>query len=258
MSKTIGFIVIEDEESICREYESVSKRYENLRLLGTTNNSKTGISMVTEKHPDAVILDLELHNGYGNGIAFLQELSALNLEAKPFVLVVTNNISTITHNAARNFGADFIMTKTQQDYSVGMVLGTVISMVDIAAPSVKGTASVVKSPENYGDRLSEAIYKELDMIGIGLKLKGRDYLHDAIELTVSKRTPKICTIIGKKYSKTEASVERAMQTAINHAWKTADIDTLTECYTAYINPNKGIPTITEFIYYYADKVKKSV
>ena len=42
------------------------------------------------------------------------------------------------------------------------------------------------------------------------------------------------------------------------AWKLTDIDTLiTCCYTARINPAKGVPwTTTEFIYYYAEKIVK--
>ena len=68
----------------------------------------------------------------------------------------------------------------------------------------------------------------------------------------------ICNEIAKKYQKTSASVERAMQNAIDRAWKTTDITTLEEHFRAYVNPTKGVPTLTEFIYYYADKVKNSM
>jgi hypothetical protein len=63
-------------------------------------------------------------------------------------------------------------------------------------------------------------------------------------------------MIAKSYSVSTPSVERAMQGAINRAWNTTDTETLEKQYTAYINPDRGHPTATEFIFYYADKVLK--
>ncbi|MCR5652585.1 MAG: sporulation initiation factor Spo0A C-terminal domain-containing protein [Ruminococcus sp.] len=98
--------------------------------------------------------------------------------------------------------------------------------------------------------------EELDLIGISPKVKGRKYLRDAIEMTCDKEQPNLCSQIAKSYSVSSASVERAMQGAINRAWNTTDTETLETQYTAYINPERGYPTIMEFVYYYADKVKK--
>ena len=47
-----------------------------------------------------------------------------------------------------------------------------------------------------------------------------------------------------------------MQNAINKAWRTTDIEDLSINYTARISSEKGVPTMTEFIYYYADKLKE--
>ena len=57
------------------------------------------------------------------------------------------------------------------------------------------------------------------------------------------------------HRKTENSVERAMQNAIDRTWKTTDINVLLKHYTAKINPDRGAPTITEFIHYYAQQIK---
>jgi flavin-binding protein dodecin len=50
----------------------------------------------------------------------------------------------------------------------------------------------------------------------------------------------LCNVIGQKYGKTESSVERAMQNAINKAWRTCDIDDLLHYYTARISSDKGV------------------
>lgn len=46
-----------------------------------------------------------------------------------------------------------------------------------------------------------------------------------------------------------------MQNALNRAWKQTDVDELLVHYTAKVNTERGVPTITEFIYYYANKLK---
>ena len=46
-----------------------------------------------------------------------------------------------------------------------------------------------------------------------------------------------------------------MQNAIEKAWKTSCIEDLKKYYTARISSSRGVPTMTEFIYYYAEKIK---
>ena len=49
-----------------------------------------------------------------------------------------------------------------------------------------------------------------------------------------------------------------MQNAILYAWRVSSLDDISEIYTARINHETGVPTPTEFIYFYADKVKKEL
>ena len=49
-----------------------------------------------------------------------------------------------------------------------------------------------------------------------------------------------------------------MQNAILHAWRITPIDDLSTYYTARINYETGVPTPTELIYYYADKIRKEL
>lgn len=54
------------------------------------------------------------------------------------------------------------------------------------------------------------------------------------------------------------TISRAMQNAILYAWRISAIEDLTTYYTAKINYETGVPTPTEFIYYYANKIKKKM
>ena len=49
-----------------------------------------------------------------------------------------------------------------------------------------------------------------------------------------------------------------MQNAILYAWRISPIEDLATYYTAKINYETGVPTPTEFIYYYVSKIKKEL
>ena len=117
-----------------------------------------------------------------------------------------------------------------------------------------GTADI-KSPEYFEKRVTQRIIAELNHVGINPKSKGYQYLIKAILIMMKEPTQNISVIVAMHFNKTEISVERAMQNAINRAWATSDINDLEKYYTAKINPEKGKPTLTEFICYYATKIK---
>lgn len=263
MSKRINLLVVEDDQDICLEYEDYCKNLDDVFLIGTSGFSDEALNITKEILPNAVVLDLELIYGGGSGLDYLLKLSKLHLQVQPYILVVTNNLSRVTHAFCHNSGADFIMVKSQPDYSVANVvemLRSVIANIPDMNPPQETCSPTIKKriEEDYNKRLVQRICTELDIIGISPRYKGRNYLRDAIEMVCHKEQTYICNEIAKKYQKTSASVERAMQNAIDRAWKTTDITTLEEHYRAYVNPAKGVPTLTEFIYYYVDKVKNSM
>jgi len=104
-------------------------------------------------------------------------------------------------------------------------------------------------------RITNKIKSELIKVGISPKAKGFSYLCDAIRLYMND-TSHVTQEISKLYKKSEPSIERAMQNAINKAWSTADTENLLKYYTAIIHSDKGVPTLLEFISYYV-KILKS-
>ena len=96
---------------------------------------------------------------------------------------------------------------------------------------------------------------EIDRIGISPKALGRGYLIDAVMFRIEGKSNHVVLEVARKYGKTEASVERAMQNAINKAWNTIYPEDLLKYYTAHIRSDKGVPTVMEFICHYADRIK---
>ena len=258
MNQELNIILIEDDRDACERFIEYTYAIEEISITATTNNSYHALEMVKELLPDAIILDLELNEGQGNGLLFLQCLEKLDIPYKPYILITTYNSSSVTYDYARQFGADFIMSKYQTDYSEQNVIEFLKMMKDTIQHNIKKTSNhyvTVESPQQREQYLRKRINFELDHIGISPKAVGYQYLTEAILLIINEQKKNLCTTIAQKYGKSDPSVERAMQNAINKAWRSNDIDDLMNYYTARINSEKGVPTLTEFIYYYANKIK---
>ena len=258
MDKTLDILLIEDDQDECKAFMRVTDPIDDVRLIGVTNNENKALEYTKDHLPDAIILDLELHNGSGSGISFLSSLNKMRLKFVPYILVTTHNISRITHKQARQLGADYIMVKSQEDYSVKNVIDFLRSLKNILHDSRQKLMDkgylTDDTPDIIKKRLETRVTTEIDLIGISPKAIGRSYLIDAIILKTEGQSHQIAEI-ARKYSKTDASVERAMQNAINKAWSTMQPDDLIQHYTARIRSDKGVPTLMEFIYHYANKLK---
>lgn len=259
MPDELRVLLVEDNPSECEDIRNSAKLFDAICLVGITSSSDQAIDYVREQAVDAVILDLELHSGSGNGIQFLLDLKTLGLQKKPYILITTNNISHLTHEQVRKLGADFIMTKCQKDYSADNVIGFLDSIRGILFSNAQQTElstkmATTESREEMSKKIERIINRELDYVCISPKMLGRKYLRESIEIVMAGGAD-FTSQLAAKYKKSDASVIRAMQNAINVAWRMADIEDLFNHYTAHINSSKGMPTVTEFVYYYAEKMK---
>ncbi len=253
MNKSVSILLVEDDIDVCANFVNLTENDIDLNIVAVTNNSIKAISLIEDFYPDILILDIELHSGGGSGIDVLKTLPNVNIPKLPYILVTTNNSSDITHNAIRQLGADYIMTKYQENYSEKYV----IDFIKTISPIIKSkkSSSNIIPPAEIKQNVKRKVMNELNLIGISQKSKGYLYLVDAIIMIIDNRTENLYGNVAKLHNKTESSVERAMQNSINRAWATSDINDLLTFYTAKINSSKGVPTLTEFIYYYANKIK---
>lgn len=258
MDNSLQILLIEDEQDIFQKFKEEIDKRTDLKLIGITNNSHRALKLVQEYCPDAVILDLELHHGQGDGLHFLTDLHNISLPFFPYILITTNNSSSTTYQYARETGADFIMYKHQEGYSEQKVIEFLCMMSSIILSNEKKQNPLyetTETPLQKNQRLRRIISKELDYVGINPKSVGYQYLIDAIAMIIEEPIPNFSSIIAKQYQKTPAGVERGMQNAIHRAWNSTDIDELLLHYTAKIHSSKGVPTINEFVYYYANKIR---
>lgn len=258
MDNKLSILLVEDDQYACKQIINLADNSDDMILVGVTNNAFKALDYIRDTLPDVVILDLELHRGSGSGLNVLSGIKNMALNRVPYILITTNNSSTVTYESARQLGADYIMSKHQDGYSEK----SVIDFLRMLAPVIKSRKQLHKdnfdeteAPVFYQKRITRRIIAELNLVGVNQKSVGYKYLIDAIMITINEPTQNLCNVIAKKYGKTEGSVERAMQNAINRAWATSSIEDLLANYTAKISSSKGVPTLTEFIFYYANKIK---
>ncbi len=251
---TLNILLVEDDNAVCNRFSEYADNFEDIKIVKITNNSNQALLDVKTYIPSVVILDLELHEGGGNGLEFLAQLKNTALKHRPYIIITTNNSSRITFQLARELGADFIMSKHQENYSEKAVIDLLYQMKNSLLKYVNTENDYEPSPHITEKNIITRIHSELDSIGVSQKAIGYKYLSDAILMIINDQRLSIYDNIALKYNKSSGSVEHAMQDLINRTWKTIDIETLVRYYTAPINSTKGSPTVTEFIHYYARKI----
>ena len=265
-NKPLSLVLIEDDVSECVKFKDSVNRRGDAVFVGMTSSSDEGLKLVKNYLPEGVVLDLELHKGSGSGLQFLDSLRNTKLGLRPIVVVTTNTASNVVYNVVHASGADMIFYKGQADYSPDLVLNTFQALrKSLQAAQQSGVPSDIQSietPEEIKTRLTDRIDTELDLIGISPRLKGRGYFEGGIYLLLTGEqnadSDSIIKQLAIRHKHSYTTIARAMQTAINDAWQSAPIEDLQLHYTARINYHTGVPSPTEFIYYYANKIRKTM
>jgi two-component system response regulator (stage 0 sporulation protein A) len=245
-------LLIEDEVAHCDKYVKCTENLPYTVELSVANGLKKSINLADDGGFKIILLDLELNESDGDGIAFLQWLKTAKLKHRPFIIVITNNRSKATHNIVRNLGADYIFMKMKPDYSPRLVF-------DFALNCLK---SQPQEEKEQNDSLENAVAREVEKIGFTHDVIGTTYLIHAILTVLYAGKAKISMdrdvypVIAKKFKKTDWSVSRAIRTAIVRTWRMTDIDTLVENYTTNIDFDLGYPTNKQMVLTIAEKIKR--
>ena len=259
--KPMKILIIEDDMNDCKGFIECVKNREDIEIIAITDSDVEGLKLVKSKRPEGIVLDLELNNsatGSIDSLDFLSNLKKLNLNYEPIVIVTTHVNSKRTYDILHRNCVDIIMYKDNPKYSSEHVLNNLINLRK-SGINYRET-SIEEALEDEENKISNIINEELELIGVTAKLKGRDYIHDAILYLVQDDSNKINVIqyLVGKYKKSATTITNGIQNAIIHAWNITPPDDLIRYYTARINLGTGIPTPMEFIYYYVNRIKKKI
>jgi len=253
VDRPLTLLLVEDDKDACLHFDDYLDGLEDVELVGVTGNAKQALELACDYLPDAVILDLELHQGGGDGLSFLAALKRAELSYTPLVLITTSNVHPMIHAQARRLGAAFIMSKQQTDYSAASVVDFLRDAKMVIQDSRQNVLDIPQPPGEKRKRRLTRLSAEFDRIGISPKMLGRNYLIEYI-LALAEDPYSNPITVAQQFGKTEKSVRHAMQNAINTAWANTDIEELEKHYTARIQSEKGVPTMLEFACHYRDKI----
>jgi CheY-like chemotaxis protein len=262
--KPMTVVLIEDDVGDCIAFKDCANSRTDIKFVGMTDSGEEGLKLVQSRLPEAVILDLQLSKGSGSGLKFLEELNKANLAFRPIIMVTSSNQSRIVSERIEELGVDWYFCKKQKDYSSDFVIDTLLSLrkhLRVGQCSGGGVGrEMIESPEELKIRIYKRIDAELDLIGIRARYKGRVYLREGIYLQIysDKQSGSVIEQVAANHKHAYNSVSTVMQTAINNAWNHAAPGELQAHYTARISAKTGTPTPSDFLHYYADKIKNSI
>lgn len=257
--KPMKILIIEDDINDCNEFINCIKKRKDIELVGITDSDIEALRIVKVKHPEGIILDLELNNSVEGNIdsfEFLYSLKNINLNYEPIIIVTTHVKSKRTYEILHGEGVELILYKEQPTYSCDLVLNRFINFRKIEYN--RNIKELQKEKEDIEEQISSYISKELELIGIPSKMVGWDYIHDGILQLIKneKSNENVFDYLKNKYKKSNKTITNGITNAIMHAWRQSPIEDLLEYYTARINPDRGVPTPLELIHYYKNKINR--
>lgn len=251
-------LIVEDDLNDCNAFKKCVENRKDIEIVGITDSDTEGLQLVKVKHPDGIILDIELNestSGNTDSFEFLQKIKELDYE--PIIIVTTHINSKRTYEILHRNGVELILYKNHPKYSPEHVLNNFIML---RKTNVIKNITIEQKIESEKDKILNLINAELDLIGISQKMVGREYIEDAILYLINndKNNMNVIQYLTNKYKKSATTITNGIQNAINYAWRISATEDLEKYYKARINYATGVPTPMEFIYFYVDKIKKEM
>ncbi|MCI5944306.1 MAG: sporulation transcription factor Spo0A [Eubacterium sp.] len=259
-------IVADNSESCRKELHQNFEKREEITIVAEADNGKDALRLITELHPEIVILDVVLP--VLDGLSVIEKVNEeMPSEERPYFIVLSSmGNQSMIECASRLGAAYYIMKPCSPDNLARRILQIMFCKEPEENPlkeqRPKTMASGVRYPDSCAAGTLEAdITSIIREIGIPAHIKGYQYIREAIMMTVNDInllnyiTKLLYPTIAKKYKTTSSSVERAIRHAIEVAWNRGKIDVLEDMFGYTISAGKGKPTNSEFIALIADKLR---
>ena len=247
METKIKVMLADANEEYCTLVRRALAEESDMELVGAASDGAEALSMLSEKQPDVLLLDLVLPKV--DGLAVLREIGTQGMRTAVFV--VSAFCSERMVSAAAAAGAYYFIPKPC-DYSA--LAGRIRQCVEtVFLPAGPAPAADGLAPD-----LETTVTEVIHEIGVPAHIKGYQYLREAIIITIQNMevinavTKVLYPAVAKKYNTTPSRVERAIRHAIEVAWDRGDIETLQKFFGYTVSNIKGKPTNSEFIAMIAD------
>ena len=248
MDNRTTVLIADTSEEFCTSLSKALQSANAFQVLGTAADGEQAITMVNQRKPDILVLDLMLSKQ--DGLSVLKAISTM--ERRPVTLATSRFVTDYVASAAANLGVRYLMVKPCDMQTL------VERLEEIRASSNAKQVTTRKAGSQSIESLVTGIIHE---IGVPAHIKGYQYLREAIIIAVNDMdvinaiTKVLYPQVAKTFQTTPSRVERAIRHAIEVAWDRGDLDTLQRFFGYTVSNTKGKPTNSEFIALIADKLQ---
>ena len=221
------------------------------------------MSVIKEKEPDIVLLDLIMPKLDGSGRDAERSIKIPRLKKHPaFIVVSAIGKESITEDAFSQGAVYYIMKPFDNDVVIDKIKQVSLTKSQTGSSDRHcGSCRLMPPQEMPPHNLETDVTNIIHEIGVPAHIKGYQYLRDAIIMSVDNRevinsiTKVLYPTIAKMNKTTPSRVERAIRHAIEVAWSRGKMDTIDDLFGYTINTGKGKPTNSEFIALISDKIR---
>lgn len=267
MNEKIRVIIADDNYEFAKTLKSFLNKDEEIEVVGAAKDGEEAVSLITQKEPDVVLLDVIMPHLDGLGV--LQNIMNNDTIKKPiFLMVSAVGQDKITQQAIA-LGADYYIVKP---FDITLLIQRIKEiknfnpeelkkqMITTSSREIKAQYITIED-EKDKENLEALVTNMIHEVGVPAHIKGYQFLREAIIMAVNniniinQITKQLYPEIAFKYNTTPSRVERAIRHAIEVAWGRGDQDTVESIFGYTISADKGKPTNSEFIAMIADKLR---
>lgn len=250
IKETIKVAIADDNREFVGIVQEYLTQQVDFQLVGIAYNGEQILSIIEEKNPDVVILDIIMP--HLDGIGVLERLNSLSARRPKIIMLTAFGQESITQRVVE-LGADYYILKPFN--------------MDVLASRIRQLATTITAQRPVVAQAIKARPVDVEVtniireIGIPAHIKGYQYLRDAIMMIITEIdllgavTKVLYPMIAEKYATTPSRVERAIRHAIEVAWSRGNMDMINRLFGYTVKLEKGKPTNSEFMAMIADKLR---
>ncbi|NEU29586.1 sporulation transcription factor Spo0A [bacterium LRH843] len=254
----VNVCIADDNRELVHLLNEYISNQDDMQVIGTAHNGQEALSLIEEKQPDVLILDIIMP--HLDGLAVLERIGQMDLSKKPNIIMLTAFGQEDVTKRAVELGAAYFVLKP---FDMEVLISNIRDIGGQKRSFIQKTSSQAfnRQDNSRGFNLDASITSIIHEIGVPAHIKGYMYLREAITMVyndielLGSITKVLYPDIAKNFNTTASRVERAIRHAIEVAWSRGNIDSISSLFGYTVSHSKAKPTNSEFIAMVADKLR---
>ena len=253
---TVRIVVADDNLQLRNMISEYLGQQSGMEVVGAATNGLETLELVQEKLPDVLICDMIMPKM--DGYAVLEQLSAMKLEKRPGVIVLTALGRDDFIARAIDLGVSYYMVKP---FDFAMLAQRIYEAAGEEGRADALNTRIRQENNASADNLEERIANLFLTVGIPAHIKGYQFLREAVKMVIDnpdlmgRITKELYPGIAHRFGTTSSKVERAIRHAIEVAWNRGRIEALDEAFGKNVCSLDDKPTNGEFIALVSDRLR---